>query len=546
MYLQSFRSSLLRLLGVESRIGEVMAGGRPVRLEALPIGIAPEEYTELLQDDRTAAQYNDLKARYRGLKVILAVDRLDYTKGMPERLRAYRRLLESDAGLRQKVVLIQIAVPTREGIDTYEDLRSEVNRLIGEINGKAGSSDWTPIVYVNRAIERQELVALYRLADVAWVSPLRDGMNLVAKEYAACKPEGDGVLVLSEFAGAAAEMGEALLVNPYDEESTALAVARALELDEDERRKRMLALHRRVLRNNVFAWSETFLSHLGEAVLARAARVGDSSPRPLPVSEAVDAYRAAGRRLLLLDYDGTLVGFTNVPERAKPPESLLRDLRALAAEPANLVALVSGRASHDLARWFGDVRGLWLFAEHGVEVRDPGQNAWAPNRPIQTEDWKGKVLPILEHFVDRTPGSSVEEKNYSLVWHYRMAEPEFGAWLANELVAMLEGMLAETELRAVRGDKIVEVKPNWANKGQVVDYLSSIEPSADFRLAVGDDRTDEDLFTRADSSWWTVKVGDAPSAARFFVPSVDAVRALLARFIAEPGRSGRPVTSHAS
>ena len=243
---------------------------------------------------------------------------------------------------------------------------------------------------MNRAIDPRNSCA-YRLADVAWVSPLRDGMNLVAKEYAACKPEGDGVLVLSEFAGAAAEMGEALLVNPYDEESTAMAVARALELDEDERRKRMLALHRRVLRNNVFAWSETFLSHLAEAVLARAARVGESSPRPLPVSEAVDAYRAAGRRMLLLDYDGTLVGFASVPELATPAESLLRDLRALAAEPSNLVALVSGRASHDLARWFGDVRGLWLFAEHGVEVRNPEQMQ-EPRRPIQTDDWKRKVL----------------------------------------------------------------------------------------------------------------------------------------------------------
>jgi trehalose 6-phosphate synthase/phosphatase len=185
----------------------------------LSIGIAPEEYTGLLEGDQTTAQhYSEWVARYTGQKVLLAVDRLDYTKGVPERLRAYARLLRSETNLKEKTALIQIAVPTREAIDTYQDLRTEVNQLVGEINGKLGTPDWTPVVYINRAIEREELVALYKLAAVCWVGPLRDGMNLVSKEYVACKGEGDGVLVLSEFAGAAAEMGEALMINPYDEE----------------------------------------------------------------------------------------------------------------------------------------------------------------------------------------------------------------------------------------------------------------------------------------------------------------------------------------
>jgi len=218
-HLQQFRAALLRVLGMESKIGEVALGSRPVRLEALPIGIAPEEYTGLLNSDPTTAKhYTDWAQRYRGQRVVLAVDRLDYTKGVPERLRAYAHLLRSAPELRERVVLIQIAVPTRERIDTYQELRTDVNRLVGEINGQLGTPEWTPLVYINRSIERSELVALYKLADLAWVGSLRDGMNLVAKEYVACKPDGDGVLVLSEFAGAAAEMGEALLINPYDEE----------------------------------------------------------------------------------------------------------------------------------------------------------------------------------------------------------------------------------------------------------------------------------------------------------------------------------------
>src|SRR5215469_13139971 len=269
-HLQQFRAALLRVLGMESKITELALGSRPVRLEALPIGIAPEEYRGLLNgDEKTAKQYSEWVERYQGRAVLLAVDRLDYTKGVPERLRTYVHLLRSSPELKEKVILIQIGVPTREGIDTYQGLRTEVNRLVGEINGKLSTPEWTPLVYINRSIERGELVALYKLADICWVGSLRDGMNLVAKEYVACKAEGDGVLVLSEFAGAAAEMGEALLINPYDEERTVATIKRALNLDEQERRLRMKALHQRVLRNNVFHWGERFLAALEEAVSER-------------------------------------------------------------------------------------------------------------------------------------------------------------------------------------------------------------------------------------------------------------------------------------
>jgi trehalose 6-phosphate synthase/phosphatase len=153
-HLQQFRAALLRVLGMESKIEQVAVGSRPVRLEALPIGIAPKQYTNLLQSDKTTAhQYAEWVARYQGRKVLLAVDRLDYTKGVVERLRAYAHLLRSSPGVKEKVVLIQIAVPTREGIDTYQDLRTEVNRLVGEINGKLGTPEWTPLVYINRSIE---------------------------------------------------------------------------------------------------------------------------------------------------------------------------------------------------------------------------------------------------------------------------------------------------------------------------------------------------------------------------------------------------------
>jgi len=526
-HLQQFRATLLRVLGMESKISEVAVGSRPVRLEALPIGIAPEEYTNLLiSDEKTAEQYAEWVERYRGRRVLLAVDRLDYTKGVPERLRAYADLLRSSPELKEKIILIQIAVPSREAIDTYQDLRSEVSRLVGDINGKIGTPGWTPLVYINRSIARNELVGLYKLAAVCWVGSLRDGMNLVAKEYVACKGEGDGVLVLSEFAGAAAEMGEALLINPFDEQRTVATIKRALDLDEQERRLRMTALHHRVLRNDVFHWGDRFLSALEDAVSERG-RYMDTQPRRLRPGEIRDAYLKASRRLLIFDYDGTLVPFTKRPQQAAPPPALLDLLRAFASEPNNMVALMSGRSAENLDRWFGTVPGLYLVAEHGAEVRAPSTSTWKATRPQPSIDWKSTVMPILEHFVDRTPGSFVEGKKYGLVWHYRMSEPEFGEWLANELASMLEAMLAETELRAFRGEKIVEVKPVWANKGEALERLQKDFPDPDFTLAAGDDRTDEDLFERLSTNAWTVHVGTGVTRASFVVPDFQFLRRIL-------------------
>jgi trehalose 6-phosphate synthase/phosphatase len=239
----------------------------------------------------------------------------------------------------------------------------------------------------------------------------------------------------------------------------------------------------------------------------------------------------ASRRLLILDYDGTLVPFAKRPQQATPPNRLLDVLGSLAADSRNCLVLASGRPTENLDRWFGSIQGVWLAAEHGAELKTPSTGAWEPLRPKVTSDWKSTVMPILEHFVDRTPGSFVEEKHYALVWHYRMAEPEFGEWLANELVSMLEAMLAETELRAFRGEKIVEIKPVWANKSEVLNRLLTQFPDPDFIFAAGDDRTDEDLFERLETGAWTVHVGPGPTRASYVVPTVESLRAVLGAFI---------------
>lgn len=528
LHLQHFRRSLRRLLGIESRVDRVDLPDREVRLQALPISIAPDDFLGQTQKPETEEQLRNLRVQYQNQRIIVSIDRLDYTKGLPERLRTFRGLLHAAPHLAGKVVLLQVAVPSRENIGSYQDLRSEVHQLVGEINGTFGTPEWVPVVFINRSIPRPELIALYQLADVAWVSPLRDGMNLVAKEYVACKPDGDGVLVLSSFAGAAAEMGEALLVNPFDEERTAVAIQRALDMSPDEKRLRMLALHERVLRNNVFVWGDRFLAALNEAAGARVDR-GSEHVELLADDKVVAAYSAAGNRLLLLDYDGTLVPFAPRPHEAVPDGKVLSLLRGLAADAANSVVVISGRSAADLEKWFGDIPRLGLAAEHGARWRPPGSGEWQGK--ASAADWKKQVRPILEHFVERTPGSLIEEKEFALVWHYRTAEPEFGDWLATELVDMLERMLAETELRAYRGNKIVEVKPMWANKGALASQLLAEFGAAGFVLGIGDDRTDEDLFSQLPADAWSVHVGGGATRALYRIASIEAVRDLLGRFV---------------
>jgi trehalose 6-phosphate synthase/phosphatase len=510
-YLQHFRHSLLRILGLRSRMDRVDTGSRVVRLEAHPIGIAAGEFTDLSEGDRQVqGVIADLRQRFHGQRVLLAVDRLDYTKGIPERLRTFRLFLDQHPERRGKVVLVQVAVPSRETIPNYGQLRHEVSELVGDLNGDYGTAAWTPVVFIRRAISRAHLVALYATADVAWVTPLRDGMNLVAKEYVACHRDGSGALVLSEFAGAAAEMGEAFIANPYDTQHTVLTLERALKLSADEQRERMTALYTRVQRNDAAAWSR----HCLDSFSSQADDSALELPRQLDTDDLVAVVRKAKRRLLLLNCDGAPVPFAPGFRDSTPSPRVLDSLTELAAQPSNCVVVASGRPRSDLERRFGAIPGVWLSAENGVLTRSPATRTWeAPTRNLRPA-WEEQVRPFLEHFVDRTPGSFIETKEYALVWHYGLSDPEFGEWLANELTSSLDSLLAETELTAARRHKSVEVRPAWINKNEVARrFIDNYAP--DLCLAIGADRDDEDLFAALPADSWTVRVGSGASRARF-------------------------------
>ena len=526
-HLGAFRRTLLQVLGTESRMDRVEVDGRVVALEAHPIGIVTDEWERLVTADAgVAKRVADLRSRHTGRQLILAVDRLDYTKGIPERLRAFRHFLVTRPEWRGRVTLIQLAVPSREKIPRYVELRREVSELVGELDGELGTATWNPVIYLRRSVTRSELAALYAAANIAWVASLRDGMNLVAKEFVACQQDRAGVLLLSEFAGAAGEMGEAIRVNPYDEQGSADALERALKMPEDERHERQDALLARVRRSNAIAWAEGFVASLRKAAADRDITGGPvGEPKLVALRRA---FRSAKRRVCYLDYDGTLVPLASRPAEAVPGPVVSEIVGSLAKKRGTTVVIVSGRPAVDLERWFGHLPSVWLFAEHGALLREPGNTEWQSLRPGASTEWKDRVRSVLEHFAARAPGSTVEEKEYALAWHYRLVEPEFGTWLANELGVTLDQQLAGTELAVLRGSKVIEIRYAWANKGEVVSHVRSIGETPDFELAIGDDRTDEDMFDRLPPEAWTVHVGGGQTRARFAVPGPPAALSLIA------------------
>jgi trehalose 6-phosphate synthase/phosphatase len=350
-------------------------------------------------------------------------------------------------------------------------------------------------------------------------------MNLVAKEFVASRTDEDGVLVLSEFAGAAAEMAEALHVNPFDISSTAETYHRALTMPVEERRLRMSALRRRVFAYDVDRWVANFLDALEET---ESEEEPPTSLAPTP-SAQLDALAAelarAPHLVLLLDYDGTLVPFAPTPDEAAPDAALRELLCALAARARTDVHVVSGRERKSLERWLGGLP-LALHAEHGFAWRPREAGSWT-TLPRPPDDWRRPVRRILEDFRRRTPGALIEEKGVGLAWHYRKADPRFGELQAKDLYLHLTELLSNVPVEILPGDHVIEVRPYGIHKGLIVTGLVGRAPVGARIAALGDDRTDEDLFAALPDGGVAIHVGPGSSRAEYRVPDVDAARAFL-------------------
>jgi len=482
-----------------------------------PIGHNHAGFDQVMQHPDFTKTVAKHRMDLAGKRMILNVERLDYTKGLPEKLAAMRRFLEQNPDKRHDVLFVLIAVPSRQGVKEYDDLTEDVQREVGAINGEFGKVGHSPVQFLHRGFPISDLAAFYATAEVCLVTPLRDGMNLVAKEFLDCQtPEFSvrpGVLILSEFAGAANELSHAIQVNPHDVDEVAAALNRALEMPDDERRKRIEAMQPRIRHQDSGVWARRFLKDL-DKVPQREERVVVMEMKPLAARIAKLA--ASGKKLgLFLDYDGTLRDFVDVPEQAVPDADLPELLRELTTYQGLSVAVVSGRAPVFLEKHLGGL-GVTLVGEHGYRWMDGGTGDWVLFNPHVNTEWKPAIREHLEQVSLLTPGTHVEEKQSALVWHYRKADPEFGLWRARGLLEELTSMAANLPVTVHHGQKIVEISSVQVSKGEAVDHLIRSR-GCEIALVAGDDQTDETMITLSPEGvdFFSVKVGKGATRAAY-------------------------------
>ena len=539
-YLRHFRSAILRALAIESEVDAVLQDQRKVVIGVYPIGHDSGAFVEAMKTDVYRQTLDRHAGELEGKQLVLSVERLDYTKGIPQKLHAIRQFLEAHPDQRDRVAFVIIAVPSRGTVEEYVQLTEEVQREVGSINGAYGSVGHSPVQFLHQSFPQAELAALYALADVCLVTPLIDGMNLVAKEYIDCKDESQGarpgVLVLSEFAGAAQEMSHALMVNPHDVRETAAAIGRALLMDDGEKRERTVAMQARLRRRDSVAWAAAILKDLEAQPLVES--VSSQEPRfPNLTSRFVESIRSGGRVSLFLDYDGTLRDFVDKPEDAVPDPELGPLLRALGSHPQVDLAVVSGRAAEFLEEHFGE-HGITLVAEHGYRWKRAGEREWSLVHPNLDMEWREFIKPLLQQAVDLTPGSHLEEKQSSIVWHYRRADPEFGSWRARGLLAELTDVTASLPVSVHHGKKIVEVASQLVSKGNAVRMLLA-EWNSTMGLAAGDDQTDESMFgveVPEEMEFVTLKIGTEGATQAQRRTDIGGLREFLVRLAEELGR----------
>jgi trehalose 6-phosphate synthase/phosphatase len=553
-YARHFRSSCLRVLGLDSRPDALDLASRHIGIGVDPIGIDVLGFREAIENVETARLYEQLEEQYEGRRLVLGVERLDYTKGIPHKLLAFERFLERDPSRARTTTMLQVLVPSRLESPEYRAQRDEIELLIARINGRFGQPGVTPVEYLHRNISKPGLVALYRRADVMTVTPLRDGMNLVAHEFVLCQSEPGlpgrwrGSLLLSEFAGSAQVLPGALLVNPWNVDSVVDQLGTALELGPRERRRRLETMSKRVEALDCRRWADGFLTRL-----ARNSRRDRRRRRPPPFLDEPLQERLASRfararlRTILLDYDGTLREIEPHPDLALPTPEIRSLLRELAALPATEVHIVSGRRRRNLEQWFGQLP-VHLCAEHGYLARAP-DGAWRTLMDLDLS-WMPQIERLLRRVATDVPGAFVERKSCAVAWHYREAEPEYGAWRAHELLNDLAQHLAGTPAEVLLGHRVVEVRATGVDKGVYVKSLfpDGRRPPRSFVLGLGDDRTDHDLLEALPSGSVAGHVGGLLPAAEsdgrprehIRIESPAAVRTFLhelASALSEPGES---------
>jgi trehalose 6-phosphate synthase/phosphatase len=521
-YVQHFLQSAKMLLGVDNYFHNLQYQDRLIRIDLFPIGIDYQKFHQAASESEVVESRNRIRQELGEKKIIFSVDRLDYTKGLMNRLTGFEYFIERYPEWREKMVFILNIVPSRSGIPAYNDRKKMIEEKIGTINGRFSTISWQPIIYRYNHLSFNELVALYQAADVALITPLRDGMNLVAKEYVASCTNGKGVLILSELAGAASELSEAILVNPTDTEDVASAITRALAMPLYEQRNRIALMQRRLQEYDVTKWVNDFMDQLTQV------KQEQQKQKVKLLDEKTTAgirrhYQRSKNRCLLLDYDGTLVPFSRLPSEAAPDNAVKELLLRLSSDPKNNVIIISGRDMSSLDRWLGGMP-LTLVAEHGASFRKK-HGAW--EQLVSVSDlWKDEIRRVMQLFVIRCAGSFIEEKANTIAWHYRNTQTGLGFSRSRELLNTLSQLIQNTTLQVIDGNKVVEVRISGFDKGATALKIIN-ETDPDFVLCMGDDTTDEDMFKALEGEAYTIKVSNGASSAQYTILSQQQVLPLL-------------------
>jgi trehalose 6-phosphate synthase/phosphatase len=524
-YASHFTYCVETVLKAEHEDSLIYWNDRQVKADVLPISIDFDQFNDAYNNNEVVNLRNDYRAIKGEKQLIFSVDRLDYTKGVSNRLKGYHNFLLQNPQFIGKVVFVMVIVPSRDTVKKYAERKRIIDEYIGDLNSSLGSISWQPIIYRYGHLEFAELVGLYTSCDVALITPLRDGMNLVAKEFVASRKDQQGVLILSEMAGAARELSGALLINPNDTDEIADTIKKALEMPDGEQKVRINAMQQRIKKYNINTWAKDFfekLSHVKDIQLEFEIKFLDEPLR----AKLLDAYKEAKQRLILLDYDGTLVGFTADPLQAFPGKELITLLETIANDTKNDVYVISGRNSHTLQQWLGALP-IGMVAEHGAVTRSIA-GSWHSENAADILDWKPKIESVMNAYTERCPGTFVEHKGFSLAWHYRTADTSEGVLRAKELLEELSKTTVLLDLDILNGNKVIEVRNKGINKGIAVNKLLK-RKEYDFILCIGDDKTDEDMFKKLarKPEAFTIKVGKEASFAKYNLLNPDAVKSLL-------------------
>jgi trehalose 6-phosphate synthase/phosphatase len=524
-YADHFLACMEQVLNIEHDGPFFLFEHRKVKADAFPVSIDFDLFQQAGQRREVAALKETYLEIKKDKKLIFSVDRMDYTKGLYNRLRGYHQFLLNNQAYIGRVVFVLVVIPSRDEIDKYAEMKKAIDEYIGNLNSSLGDIGWQPVLYHYNHISFDELIALYTSCDLALITPLRDGMNLVAKEFAASRQDQQGVLVLSEMAGAARELADAVLINPNDITEIADAIKTGLEMPTEEQTRRMSAMQYCISKYNVNVWAKDYFDNLvavkGQQ-LDLAVKYLDGFAR----AKLLTNYAEAGKRLLLLDYDGTLMPFAKDPTAVKPAAIVLQLLHDISAIPTNEVYIISGRNRHILEEWLGHLP-IGLIAEHGALTKHKG-GSWESSADSLTEEWKYKIAALMDAATLKCPGAFREDKEYSLAWHYRKAAIADGYSRAKKLHEELTKVTALLHLEVIAGNKVIEVRQKGINKGSAASSLTSAG-DFDFILCIGDDKTDEDMFVQLAglTEAFTIKVGMEPSFAKYNLQTTYLVQSLL-------------------